>query len=205
MPDRAGSQQRQPNSDKLAFVNLMGMSKAGLALYSGGHAYPSEVAAYRAYLDSVLVPFNGDDLPLPLLCFDNYPFEFPPTDPNYYPQTFFQNLAAVRDAAGKYSRSNYSIPFWAMIQSAPRREHFHNPAVPDNPSPTMAQVRWQAYVSLAYGAKGILYWVARPLAPAPGDEVGYGAFLLDSTDAWFSQSMPKRRNSTRSFTCLGPR
>jgi hypothetical protein len=57
-------QDNPATSEKLAFVNLMGMTKAGLDLYRMNPAL-DEVSAYRAYVDTVLARFANDALPLP--------------------------------------------------------------------------------------------------------------------------------------------
>jgi len=80
----------------------------------------------------------------------------------------------VRDKAAQYSRPGYPIPFWSVIQAAPRR---NSAASPYQPTPTFNQIRWQAYVSTAYGGKGIFYWTLRPHDNPPPD-AGYGASFL---------------------------
>src|SRR5438094_9996192 len=99
-----------------------------------------------------------------------YPFESSRTDFRRY----FLQLSLIRDKAAEHSRPAYHIPFWSVIQASPRRDH---PNAPDHSTPTFNQIRWQAYMSVAYGAKGIFYWTLLPfgrIGPAPG----YGASFL---------------------------
>src|SRR5262249_37184158 len=140
--------------------------------------------------------FNGDPLPAPLISFDKYPFEGPTADFRLY----FVQLAIVRDKAAQYSRSYYPIPFWSVIQAAPRRENGHAAYYG---TPTFSQIRWQAYVSVAYGAKGIMYWTLRPHDDSPSDP-GYGASFLrrdGSTNGALYDSLTKLNAELRA---LGP-
>ena len=82
-----------------------------------------------------------------VLCFDNYSVMANGTiRPNY-----FENLAIIRDCAVK----NGFTP-WMFILSTK-----HN----DLADPTEGQMRFQAFTALAYGMKGILYFVYWPYAP----------------------------------------
>jgi len=153
--------------NKLPFVNLFPV-----------HVYhwfqpqrsPDTLVAYGCYLDQYLSKFNSDSLPAPVISFDKYPFEAPWADFRLY----FVQLAIVRDKAAQYSRATYHIPFWSVVQASPRRQ---NATSPYQPTPTFNQVRWQTYISIAYGAKGIFYWTLRPHDDPPPD-AGYGASFL---------------------------
>ena len=149
--------------EKLPFVNLFPIQSHRWFRSPCGK---DTLLAYGCYLDQYLSKFNSDSLPAPVISFDKYPFEVPWAEFRLY----FVQLATVRDKAAQYSRPNYHIPFWSVIQAAPRRR---NNASSYQPTPTFNQIRWQAYVSIAYGAKGILYWPLRP-----HDGAGYGASFL---------------------------
>ncbi len=152
-------------SNKLALVNLFpGFVTAKFPLCS-----PDPMERYRCYLDEYLSQFDRDPLPAPVLSFDMYPFETPAAYPRY-----FTTLAAVRDAAAHSSRDDYRIPFWSVIQASPRRDRA---GARYRSTPTFPQIRWQAYVSLAYGARGIFYWTLAPVQGAPEDP-GYGVSFL---------------------------
>lgn len=113
---------------------------------------------------SNLVPGNGpgyasfvqnfiDTVRPPVLSFDRYPILDTGLDINY-----FDNWAIIRRAG-----LAAGIPTWVYIQSV----KFQNRVVPDE-----AQLRWQVNISLAYGAKGILYftWWTPELARGEGFE-----------------------------------
>ena len=82
-----------------------------------------------------------------ILCFDNYSVMANGTiRPNY-----FENLAMIRECAVKNG-----LTAWIFILST---------KCLDLANPSEGQMRWQAYTSLAYGMKGILYFVYWPYAP----------------------------------------
>jgi hypothetical protein len=161
------STNRSATHEKLAFVNFFPIQAYP---WSGPPCSRDTLIAYGCHLDQYLSRFNSDSLPAPVLSFDKYPFETPGADFRLY----FVQLAIVRDKAAQYSRPNYHIPFWSVIQSSPRRDKTR---APYRPTPTFSQIRWQAYVSVAYGAKGIMYWTLRPV-DGPPSEPGYGASFL---------------------------
>jgi hypothetical protein len=110
---------------------------------------------------SNLVPGNGpgyaamvqrfiDTVHPPVLSFDRYPILTGGLDINY-----FDNWAIIRRAGLRAG-----IPTWVYIQSVKYSRH---------ELPTESQLRWQANVSLAYGAKGILYFTYWTPDPARGE------------------------------------
>jgi len=76
-----------------------------------------------------------------VLCMDYYPMMTPTADGR---DGYCGNLAVMR----KYS-VEMGIPFWNFFNNMPFGPHG---------DPTEAQLRWQIYSSLAYGAKGVLYF-----------------------------------------------
>lgn len=76
-----------------------------------------------------------------VLCFDHYPMMTPETDGR---EGYCDNLETIRKHALKAG-----VPFWNFFNIMPFGPHF---------DPTEAQVAWQIYTSLAYGAKGVLYF-----------------------------------------------
>jgi hypothetical protein len=170
-----------------ALVNLIQLtSPAAYNFFQPG--CPSDtLLAYQCYLDRYLAPFNSDALPAPILSFDAYPFEgaCDSGTNNYCPlwYWYFMNLATVRDKSMEYGRRNYRIPFWSVIQASPR----HEAGAPQNYRwPTFNQTRWQAYVSMAYGAKGIFYWTLREVNSGPGNTFGYGPSFMKLDGTWNS-------------------
>lgn len=76
-----------------------------------------------------------------VLCMDYYPMLTPTADGR---DGYCGNLAVMR----KYSLEE-NIPFWNFFNSMPFGPHN---------DPTESHLRWQIYTSLAYGAKGVLYF-----------------------------------------------
>jgi hypothetical protein len=93
-----------------------------------------------------------------VLSMDHYPRFAPDADGR---DGYCQNLAAMRQeslAAG--------IPFWNFFNTMPYGPHT---------DPTEAQIRWQINASLAYGAKGVMYFCY--WTPAGGEFPKGGAIL----------------------------
>lgn len=76
-----------------------------------------------------------------VLSMDHYPMMMPNRDGR---KGYCDNLEVMR----KYSLEK-EIPFWNFFNTMPFGPHI---------DPTEAQIRWQIYTSLAYGAKGVLYF-----------------------------------------------
>lgn len=93
-----------------------------------------------------------------VLSMDHYPQFRPDRDGR---EGYCRNLAVMR----RHSLEA-GIPFWNFFNSMPYGPHT---------DPTEAQLRWQIYTSLAYGAKGLMYfcyWTPR------GDEFPKGGAIL---------------------------
>lgn len=91
--------------------------------------------SYDGYLKQFIATVQPE-----VLCFDNYPSFPPETDGR---EAYRANLDTFRTLA-----LQHGIPFWCFVKAMP----YKSDAVP-----TEAQIRWQVYTALAYGAKGILY------------------------------------------------
>jgi hypothetical protein len=76
-----------------------------------------------------------------VLSMDHYPMMTPTADGR---DGYCSNLAAMR----KHSLAN-GIPFWNFFNTMP-----YGP----QDDPTESHIRWQIYTSIAYGAKGVLYF-----------------------------------------------
>ena len=105
--------------------------------------YPSHASAkhlgvpgYEEYVTRFL-----KEVPVDVLCFDRYPVMNPDADER---EGYCDNLGDIRRHALKAG-----IPFWNFFNIIPYGRHF---------DPTEAQVVWQVFTSLAYGAKGVLYF-----------------------------------------------
>jgi hypothetical protein len=93
-----------------------------------------------------------------VLSFDHYPLMTPTADRR---EGYCENLAIIRKHA-----LDAGIPFWNFFNIMPYGPHF---------DPTEAQVRWQIYTSIAYGAKGVLYFCY--YTPAGGEFPKGGAII----------------------------
>ncbi len=96
-------------------------------------------SSYQEYLDRFLTTVKPD-----VLCYDHYALM---KDGTLRPD-YFQNLAFIREAALRHV-----VPAWNGILS-----WSHGPYA----SPTPVQMRWQVWTSLAYGMKGIMFFVLWP-------------------------------------------
>eukprot|EP01043_Picozoa_sp_COSAG02_P066028 COSAG02_NODE_10143_length_2011_cov_14.027014_1_plen_519_part_00 len=100
---------------------------------------------YTSYVDSYVDTMGSE---LDLISFDHYPFfERAWTkgkNTTGSPAGYRANLGVVRAAS---KRAN--VPFWNFFNVLPFGEHS---------DPTDAQLSWQVFTSLAYGAKGVIYF-----------------------------------------------
>ena len=115
---------------KLDFVNLY-------PTYWDG---TPDAKAYEKYIDAFI---SSQQFKPRVLSFDNYPFlksKFGGFRKDYY-----LNLSIIRKKALEYNN-----PFWLMLLSS---EHL------DYKSPTFEEISMQVYSALAYGAKGIGYYI----------------------------------------------
>ena len=110
-------------------------------------------SAYDEYVSDFIETVNPD-----VLCMDHYPIFRPDGDGR---DGYCANLETMR----KYSLKQ-NIPFWNFFNTMPYGPHT---------DPTEAQVRWQIYSSLAYGAKGILYFC---YFTPQGDEFPKGGAII---------------------------
>jgi hypothetical protein len=109
---------------------------------------PGNGAGYASFVQNFL-----DTVRPPVLSFDRYPIFAGSLDLGY-----FDNWAIIRRAG-----LAAGIPTWVYLQSV----KFSGRVVPNE-----AQLRWQINISLAYGAKGVLYftWWTPEIARGEGFE-----------------------------------
>jgi hypothetical protein len=94
------------------------------------------VSSYAEYLRRFVKEVQPD-----VLSMDHYPMFKPGEDGR---DAYCENLAAMREVS-----QEAGIPFWNFFNTMPYGPHT---------DPTEAQLRWQMHASLAYGAKGVLYF-----------------------------------------------
>ncbi len=118
-----------------------------------------------------------------VLSMDHYPRFGPGADGR---DNYCRNLAVLRDdslAAG--------IPFWNFFNTMPYGPHT---------DPTEAQLRWQIFTSLTYGAKGVMYfcyWTPR------GDEFPKGGAIL-TADGRRTRHYDEAKRINAGLKNLGP-
>ena len=93
-------------------------------------------ASYEEYVARFMDEVRPD-----VLCMDHYPLFKPGHDGR---QAYCDNLDVMR----RFSLA-HKVPFWNFFNTMPFGPHT---------DPTEGQLRWQVYTSLAYGAKGVLYF-----------------------------------------------
>lgn len=117
--------------EKLSHVNL-------LPSYATGAI---QAPSYEDYIDSWLETQNPRHI-----SYDSYPLL---TDGTII-DDYFYNLDLIRAKS-----RNKKIPFWSFIQTL---SISGTPGVPDKRAPSEADIRWQVWSNLAFGAKGIQYF-----------------------------------------------
>lgn len=152
---------------RLVYVNLLQAQWGGATkLYftsDNDWTNPPEVT-FEDYVEK----FNNLFKPS-LLSYDSYPFKYKDgevvTRPEYY------------ISLSKYSAYSklYNIPFWAYVPSngVSNRDPFTEGYVPSVCEPTLGRLRFSAFVAIAYGAKGLVYW--RFFQDTPGVESHVGS------------------------------
>jgi hypothetical protein len=124
-----------------------------------------------------------EEVGVDVLSMDHYPAMKPDADGR---GTYCNNLDVMR----KYSlRAN--IPFWNFFNTMPFRSHY---------DPTEAQLKWQIYTSLTYGAKGVLYFCY--WTPSGGEFPKGGAIITAEGRKTRHYEQAKRIN--RGVKNLGP-
>jgi hypothetical protein len=136
---------------KLAYINLL----PNTPITDQDESKP---VSYDEYLARYINEINPD-----VLCMDHYPIFRPDQDSR---DDYCVNLDYMR----RYSQAA-GIPFWNYFNCLPFWKHT---------DPTESQIRWQIYASLAYGAKGIFYFLYYAV-PDPKD-FAKGSAIVDRLD-----------------------
>ena len=154
----------------IPYVNLLGMPEPGApSCYDTDFGGATRAATYTAYLDAYLSQYDTLPEPAPFLSLDSYPFVLDGKEG----AAFFETLSIARDRANAYGRPGMRVPLWVVLQLAnfrPRHGKWQA-------SPTPAQLAWQAWTAVAYGAKSISWWTLSPAYDNVND-LGFGGGLL---------------------------
>lgn len=150
----------RPAQPTLSFANL-------LPNYGMDAEWGPGASGYQRYVDTYIATFNPQ-----VLCFDHYPWFEIGDSPPFTPPTFAyplnsrdgyrQNLMTIRNASLRHN-----IPFWNYFNTIPFQGHR---------DPSFGELSWQAFTSLAFGAKGVLwftYW-----DDPDGVHFGYGNSVI---------------------------
>jgi hypothetical protein len=141
----------EPASDLFAQLGAMNAEFRRQApnLFFTLNAFPNyatpeqlETPTYREHIEKYVSIIKPQ-----VLCFDHYAVM---ADGTTGPK-FFENLAAIRECAQKHRLSP-----WIFILSMKHGSYAE---------PSLGGMRWQAYCSLAYGMKGVLYFLYWPYEP----------------------------------------
>lgn len=128
---------RKRDPDHLAFINLLPI------LPNIPCTGKDPVDAYQKYLDQFISTVKPD-----LLSYDYYTFFRTKDGKPYDDIAYFLNLRLVRQAAAKAH-----IPFMNIVQASTMLPYWRLPSA--------SEMRWLVYTTLAYGGRGIsyfLYW-----------------------------------------------
>lgn len=151
-PDLAEDVQalRESHPGKLAYINLF-----------PNYASPWGQLGAESYDEYVRLFIEETDIDV--LSMDHYPIFKPGQDTR---DNYILDLETMRKYALKAD-----IPFWNFFNTMPFGPHT---------DPTEAQLRWQVYTSVTYGAKGVLYFCY--YTPGPGGEFPKGGAIISRDD-----------------------
>ncbi|HIJ74442.1 MAG TPA: hypothetical protein HPP83_10105 [Candidatus Hydrogenedentes bacterium] len=124
-----------------------------------------------------------DEVDVDVLSMDHYPIFKPGADGR---AAYCANLEVMRKCA-----LERCIPFWNFFNTMPYGHHT---------DPTEAQLRWQVFTSLAYGAKGVMYFCY--YTPAGGEFPKGGAII--SRDDRRANHYYQARRINQQLKNLGP-
>ncbi len=122
-------------------VNEIRRARPGKLAYINlypSYASPEQLGVdnYDTHVERFMTEVNTD-----VLSMDYYPYMSPERDTRH---RYCENLAVMRRVS-----LEHGIPFWNFFNAMPFGAH---------DDPTESQLRWQIYTSLAYGARGVLYF-----------------------------------------------
>lgn len=177
----------EPNASQFAglrkTVDALRAARPGKLAYINlfpDYATPAQLGTqtYDEHVSRFLSEVNPD-----VLSMDHYPIFKPEKDGR---EKYCRNLEVMRRESLKVG-----IPFWNFFNSMPYGPHT---------DPTEAQLRWQIFTSLAYGAKGVMYfcyWTPR------GDEFPKGGAIL-TADGRRTRHYDEAKRINAGLKNLGP-
>jgi len=115
---------------KIAYVNL----------FPSYWESTPDIKAYEKYIDAFV---SSQEYKPQILCYDSYPWQ--KKDLGGFRKDYYSNLDVMRKKS-----IQYNIPFWILVLSS---EHLNYK------SPSIEEISMQVFSALAYGAKGIGYFL----------------------------------------------
>lgn len=164
-------------------VDALRVARPGKLAYINlfpNYASPAQLGTktYDEHVSRFVSEVNPD-----VLSMDHYPIFKPDVDGR---DNYCRNLDVMRHESLKGG-----IPFWNFFNTMPYGPHT---------DPTEAQLRWQIFTSLAYGAKGVMYfcyWTPR------GDEFPKGGAIL-TADGRRTRHYDEAKRINAGLKKLGP-
>ena len=99
------------------------------------------------------------------------------------PTAWLQNIALLRQVSLLHSTTEHIVPWWSYVKA---RAIF-----PGDREPTAAETAWQAFTSIAYGARGLLHFT-------------YNTALVDATSGRVTPHYETARALNSRLLALGP-
>jgi hypothetical protein len=113
--------------------------------------------AYEKYVDAF---FASQEFQPRVLCFDHYPFLKP--ESGGFRNDYYLNLEIIRNKS-----LQYNVPFWMIVLSSGHNDYIN---------PSFEEIRFQVFSALAYGAKGLGYY----LYSKSFEQIGYRSWILEN-------------------------
>lgn len=167
-------------SGKVAAIRAARPGKLAFINLFPDYATPEQLGTktYAEHVSRFMKEVNPD-----VLSMDHYPSFRPDADGR---ANYCRNLEVMRNES-----LAAKVPFWNFFNTMPYGSHT---------DPTEAQLRWQIFTSLAYGAKGVMYfcyWTPR------GDEFPKGGAIL-TADGRRTRHYDQARRINAGLKHLGP-
>ena len=170
-----------PLAEKVSAVRRERPGKLAYINLFPGYASPGALGA-DTYDEHVRCFVDTTDVDV--LSMDHYPIFKPDGDGR---DGYCADLAVMREHSLRKG-----IPFWNFFNIMPYGPHT---------DPTESQVRWQVFTSLAYGAKGLMYFCY--YTPGPGGEFPKGGAIVARDDRRTNHYYQARRLNEQ-LENLGP-
>ena len=183
--DEPGAAQFPDLAKRVEEVRARHPGKFGYINLFPNYASPAQLgtATYEEHVERFVSEVKPD-----VLSMDHYPLMRPAADGR---GAYLDNLATMRAHSLRAG-----IPFWNFFYSMPFNDRL---------DPTEAQIRWQIFASIAYGAKGVLYfcyWTPGKGAAGAGEFPKGGAII--TAEGLKTRHYDEARRINAELKMLGP-